>query len=640
MKKTIVIHTDWSKLKTGFSKSKRAILRHLYNIGKYRVVEAANGMPYDAPELSRMPWEAYGTAPSPEKQQELANIQDPAQREAHHRIAQYGGFGLEKIIKNVKPDIWVAMQDSWGLDFIPDFKWSKNLKFVPWCTIDSSPLMPAQVDLAAKVDKLYLWASFGVSLYNEKGHFNVEHLYGCVETDKFFPIIEEERKKLREKFKIDDCFVGIKVFRNQTRKSIPNLLDGFKLFQSKFPEAKGKLILVTSLKEGWNTPQMIKDRELNNNDILFAHYCRNCQGWEVRPFNGHDLNCPICGAEKTFNTVDIIHGVTDESLNLIYNCADYALGVQNSGGMEIGISVEAKLAGLPALCTKYSCGEDVVASGRGALPLDYDVYYEFGSSFKKASTCPKSICEKMGIVYSMTEEERIKMGAEGRKYVLENISPEVIGGKLEEVFDVAPFANWDNFSWEPEPKNPSHIPPQGLSPEEFILDIFHNIMGENFDKNNSNIKFWVDHLVKSQDYNGVLKHFQNLAAQSNNQAAQKPVELADLLDKDDEGKRACIVMPESAGDLILINSLLKKFKALYPEYNLYFFTKPEFFELIEHREEVHKVLAYSPQIDDMFALTGRWKHRGAFEMAFFPHSISQKTMSYQSNNHNARAEWL
>lgn len=636
--KTVIIQTDGCKLKTGFAKYKRAILRHLHKTGKYRIVEAVNGVTYDAPELSKMPWEAYGTAPALEKQQELANIQDPAQREAAHRIASYGGHGLERIVKHVKPDILLTAQDSWGLDFIPNFSWADKLTFIPHCTIDSEPLMPQQIDLAAKVDTLYLWASFGVRLYEQLGYKNVKHLYGCVETDKFFPVEESVRNSLRQKFGLSNSLVGVNCFRNQTRKSIPNLLDGFKLFKEKNPSADLKLVLVTSLQEGWDIVRLIQDRNINPQDVYFAYYCRQCRGWEVRPFCGHDQDCPLCGSKGTFNTVNISHGVEDEDLNLIYNLSDFGLGVFNSGGLEIPPAIEMKLAGLPVLSTSYSCGEDIVK--KGALALDWAPTYEFGSSFLKASTLPSSICERFEQLFGMTREQRVNLGKEGREYVLENMSPEVIGGELEKIFDAAPFVEWKDSDFDPKPKNPAHNPPQGLSPQDFVLDIFKNILHEKVDKNTSHVKQWTEHLTKSKDYTGVLNHFKNLATQHNAQLGNKPIDLADLLDKDDESRRICVVMPESAGDLILVNSLLNKFKALYPEFNLYFFTKPEFFELIEHHPAVHKVLPYSPVIDDMFFLTGRWNHKGYFQMAFMPHYLTQRTMGYQNNHYDVRAEWL
>lgn len=639
-KKTVIIHTDWAKLRTGFSKHKRAILRYLFNTGKYNVVESCNGLPFDHPELKAMPWPAYGALASPDKQNEINSIQDQGQRENSARLNNYGAFGLEKIIKETKGDVLIVAQDSWGADFVPDAPWAKKITYIPHITIDSKNLMPAQIDLAAKVDKLYLWASFGVKMYEELGYKNVEHLYGCIETDKFFPIKETQRNDLRKKFGLQDSFVGVNTFRNQTRKSIPNLLDGFKLFKEENPSVNIKLVFVTSLQEGWDIPRLIQERGIDFSDIYFAYYCRACREWEIKPFCGHDQDCPHCGAKNTFNTVNISNGISDEALNLVYNCADFGLGIFNSGGAEIPPAIEMKLAGLPVLATSYSCGEDITAEGRGALPLDYSITYEFGTLFQKASTLPSSIYERFKQVYNMSREERISFGQEGRKYVLENITPEVIGKKFEEIIDAAPFVDWQDSDFIPQPKNPHYIPPNGLSPEAFAIDILTNMMLEKVDANTSHVKNWAAHLRKSNDYQGVYNHFQKLALQFNANLDNKPIDLGDLLDKNDEHKRTAIVIPESAGDIIIINSLLKKFKALYPEQNLYFFTRPEFFPLLEGHPSIYRLIEYSPILENMFFMTGNNGHSGYFTHVFYPHALTQKTMSYQNGNTEARAEWL
>ena len=61
-------------------------------------------------------------------------------------------------------------------------------------------------------------------------------------------------------------------------------------------------------------------------------------------------------------------------------------------------------------------------------------------------------------------------------------------------------------------------------------------------------------------------------------------------------------MPESAGDVLMVNSLISNLKKLYKDRNIYFFTKPAFFDLIEDHPDVHKVLAYHPSFDNILTL--------------------------------------
>jgi hypothetical protein len=104
--------------------------------------------------------------------------------------------------------------------------------------------------------------------------------------------------------------------------------------------------------------------------------------------------------------------------------------------------------------------------------------------------------------------------------------------------------------------------------------------------------------------------------------------LEDLLD---EGKRIAIVIPQSAEDLLSINSLIDSLQDLYKDHDIYVFTMPDFFPYIEDHPKVHKVLPYSQSIDNAHLLEGVGDHKGFFELAFFP---SYKTQKFQNYHHN------
>jgi hypothetical protein len=92
-----------------------------------------------------------------------------------------------------------------------------------------------------------------------------------------------------------------------------------------------------------------------------------------------------------------------------------------------------------------------------------------------------------------------------------------------------------------------------------------------------------------------------------------------------------VVIPQSEVDILLVNSLMKKFKSLYKGYNIYVFTKPEYFELIEDNKYVHKLMKYTPEIENCLALEGVGKSDGLFNAAFYPHATTQKSVCYSHN---------
>ena len=144
------------------------------------------------------------------------------------------------------------------------------------------------------------------------------------------------------------------VFRNQLRKSVPNLLDGYLEFKRKNPEAKAKLLLHTHWGEGWDIPRLLREKNINSEDILTTYFCKNCKQYEIRPFSGQDLKCNHCGAEKSLSTTNIVNGVNEKQLNEIYNLMDVYCHPFTSGGQEIPVQ-EAKLAELITLVTNYTC---------------------------------------------------------------------------------------------------------------------------------------------------------------------------------------------------------------------------------------------------------------------------------------------
>jgi glycosyltransferase involved in cell wall biosynthesis len=638
-KKTIVYQSNFSRLLTGFGRVTRTLLRYLHKTGKYNIVEAANGLAFDSPETQKQPWTCHGTAASPDVYAQLQSIQNHGERDLKMRAANYGYYGIDKIVEQYKPAVVICAEDVWAFDGYDKKTWFNKTNPILWTTLDSLSLLPSSIDAASKYDNYFVWATFAEEEFKDLGYSNVKTLHGCIDPAPFYRLEDEKKIALRNKFGIekDTIIIGL-VSRNQLRKGFPHLILALKELKARNPDKKIKLLLHTSWKEGFNLKRFAEENDVDLADILTTYYCRACRTYEVKSFCGHDLNCKSCGSTGTCNTVDIIHAVDDAQLNEVYNLMDIACLPLTSGGLEF-FCLESKLCELPLLVTNYSCGTDAVKENSGGFALDWVPDVELGSDFIKSRTKISSIVEKVEWLISLPEEERRKIGCQGREFVLNNYSIDVIGKKWEEVLDNLPSKDWDDPENLPQPQNPSYIPPPNLSPQDFVLDIFANILHEKVDKNNSQVKHWVDHLIRSNDHQGVYNHFVNVAQQHNAQLNHKNIDFSELLDATDD-KRLLIVMPESAGDVIMVNSLIPRVAKLYPEFRIYFATKPQFKELVEHLPQIHKVLDWLPAMDDIFAMTGRNEHKGFFDVVMLPHGASQRFMTYQNRQHKFRAEWL
>jgi hypothetical protein len=228
----------------------------------------------------------------------------------------------------------------------------------------------------------------------------------------------------------------------------------------------------------------------------------------------------------------------------------------------------------------------------------------------------------------MPLEKRLVMGKKARKFVIENLSAEVIGKQIEEIIDNSSTVEW-NFESDFVPRNPNHIPLDTEDNVAWVIDLYKNILRMTVDENDDGLKTWISQLNKGVTRDQILSYFRNVGAKENQQ--NNKIELSDLLDKDDLGRRILFVMPQSAGDVFMSTSLLPSIKEVYPEYNIYFATKPEFNELLNGNPHIHKVLHFTPAMENLLTMEGHAKGEGYFDITFLPHFGTQKNYDYQHN---------
>lgn len=625
-KKKILLQTDFSLAKTGFGRNAKAILGHLYKSDKYEVVHYCCGMQAGHPHLSRTPWKSLGCLPHDEK--ELNEIKKDPNFE---RLASYGAYYLDKTIQEEKPDVYLAVQDIWGVDFAINKPWFKKTNSIIWTTLDSLPILPSAIEAAKKVPNYWVWSNFAAKEMNRLGYNNVETVHGAVDDKSFFRLEDSKRKELRKRFSIDEnAFVVGFVFRNQLRKSVPNLIEGYKIWKQSNPDAKNtKLLLHTHFGEGWNILKLADEYGVNKNEIITTYVCKSCLNYEVKPFAGQDIKCKFCSGEKTQMTTNVGIGVSEEELNEVYNLMDVYVHPFTSGGQEIPIQ-EAKYSELITLVTNYSCGEEMCEQDAHSLPLDWSEYREHGTEFRKASTYPSSIAKQINKVFKMRPQERKEMGEKAREWAIKNFSVENVGKLIESKIDSMPKISEEAFEIVSEERNP-HVKIEEIEDNgKWILSLYKNILRLNdIDENDNGYKYWMNEIQKGARRQDIENFFRQQAQKDNQK--NKKVSFEDVLDKNDEGKRIIFVIPESAGDIYMATSLFKCLKDQYPDHNLYVATKPEYFEILEGNPYVFRVLNYIPQMDNLLWLEGAGDHKGYFEVAYLAHAGTQRFLNYLHN---------
>jgi len=606
-KKRILIHSNFCKMFTGFGKHKKNLLSYLYKTGKYDIIELSNGYTWDSEQIKFVPWKSYGMLPEdPEIHKEISID------ERRKHAAGYGAEMIDHAIKELKPDIYLGIEDVWAFNGFTDKEWWNNVHCIIHTTLDSLPLLPDAVSIAPKIKNYFVWASFAEKAMHKLGHTHVKTVHGTLDTSCFYKLPDEERSLLRKKFNLSNEFIIGFVFRNQLRKSVPNLLDGFKLFYTNNPQINSKLLLHTHWNEGWDILKLLKEKDIDPKNILTTYVCKNCASYNVKPFSAHVINCDHCRTQNSCETTNVKTGVNEQQLNEIYNLMDVYCHPFTSGGQEMPIQ-EAKLTELITLVTDYSCGEDCITEASGGFPLEWAEYREPGTQFIKASTLPNSIYSQLQFVYNLSPETRKTLGKKARQFVIDNYSIEVVGKFFEDLFDSFPEVSYV-FENKKIKGDPFYDPDPNLADKEWIESLYNNILN-NLD--HVGVLHWVQRLKTDLKRSEILNYFRKTALAENQNSFLS--EMLDSLKENKNSKKIAFIQPEGAEEIIIATSLITSIKNLYPDYDIYFFTKSDYFDLVNSHPHVKKVLNYFNKMNDPLFFEGKGSNDKYFDIVFAPY---------------------
>ena len=536
-RKKILFHSNYHGQLTGFGKNCRNVLSWIFSLGKYEIVELANGYRKNDPIFQFSPWKVIGTISEDENKVRsvvenlCAAVSSPEEKrnmeEAGKRRIFYGDSAIDDIIYEEKPDFYLSVEDIWAMSPYIDKPWWNKFPCAVWTTLDSLPILPEAIKVAQHTPHFFCWADFATQELHKIGLKHVKTIHGALKTEDFYRLSEPEKKINRLKHGLDFEFLVGFVFRNQSRKTIHCLFDALSLFKKRNPKTKAKALIVTNWAEGWPLPKLIEESGLTTDDVLTPFVCNNCSSYKVSPFYSNKIDCENCGAKESCSTVSITKGLTEAQLNEVYNLMDVYAHPFNSGGQEIPIQ-EAKLAELITLITNYSCGTEGSTKESGGLPIKWAETREFGSCFKKAVTDPNDLCQKLELVYSFKDEKKREIGANGRKFVLDNYSIAIVCEKLMQVIDSSPSTNFWEKTKETYTLNPEFIPTE-KTPQAFVEQIYKFMLGEPPNLADPNYEEAIRALNAGQPFAHVLEQFRVEALNRKNSLNEIQNQIADTL---------------------------------------------------------------------------------------------------------------
>ena len=161
-KKRVLFHSDFALAKTGFGRVMKTLLSYLYSTDKYELYHLCCGTRENSPELNITPWKSYGAITS-----DQAKLQQASANPQSARSIGYGSETIDKIISEIKPDIYIGTQDFWGVDFTIDKPWFNKITSCIWTTLDSIPILPIAVKKASSIKNYWVWSNFAERLWQQ-----------------------------------------------------------------------------------------------------------------------------------------------------------------------------------------------------------------------------------------------------------------------------------------------------------------------------------------------------------------------------------------------------------------------------------------------------------------------------------------
>ena len=637
MRHKILLQTNPPWMKTGLGENGRALMKYfLKRKDKYELVYyCTQGTSVADPMTKVMPVKAYGCIPN--NPQIVAELQsDPAK--AHS--ASYGNFLIDEIVEKEKPTIWLGSDDIWSFAGIRDKPWFKKINSIYHVTVDSRPVLEEAFNQARSTKHFYTWAKFASKEMKRVDPLS-QHagtIYGAFDTHMYYPITPVQKAELRKRFGISDQeTIFFYLSRNQLRKGFPQLIQAFAEFKKDFPFAKARLHFHTSFSEkgnGWDIPKLMSYYGLKKEDILCTYVCRSCGQWHVKPYDGEDIDCPYCGAKKSMITCNVVNGVPDEEMPLLYGMADASPNVFTSGGLERGVA-SAMLCGLPVAVTNYSCGEDYCEQPF-VHSLKFNPTSEANTNFIKAATDISSIKSYFAKIHKATTKEKKEWSERGRDWAVKTFSTDVIGEQWEKVFDSMPHPDWSSISVAPESKNPDYPMPDIKDNSEFVLDLYKNVLKMDETKEGDGYKNWMAQLNAGITREAIYKFFIDTARTENQKNVK--IEFGQLIDKARPKKRGLILIKESIGDCYLTTGLFKSFHKQYPDHDLYVMTDPKYFEVFEGNPHVYKLVPYIQAAEQEMLMMGVGGKDPLFHVCYHPAIATQRVLNYLSHTNTLQVK--
>jgi glycosyltransferase involved in cell wall biosynthesis len=301
----------------------------------------------------------------------------------------WGDDALVHHSNDFKADISLTMQDIWTMDFAALKALSR---FVPVVPIDHTPTPPAVYERLKLAYRIITYSKFGYDQLQAEGLYS-NYIPLTVETNIFKPLGDKGKYKTEIGIPADSFVFGMVAANkdNPPRKSFQEAMDAFMMFIKKVPNA-----------------------------VMYFHTFLNQTGGF--PIDQYANFLGIREKVYFLQPYDLMYHVDRETLAKIYNAMDVLLAPSTNEGFGIPI-IEAQACGVPAITTRWTSMPELVKEGVTGYSVDLKGKWYTPMLAYSAYPSTDSIYDSMMRIWN---KDRVKMGEEARKFMLEDYDADKI----------------------------------------------------------------------------------------------------------------------------------------------------------------------------------------------------------------------
>lgn len=424
----VLVVTELTELNTGFAIYGRNLLSLLNNSG-YEVCEF--GIGFTNKNIER-DWDIIYNQPLSDNEKEEFN---------YNPNNTNGQWKFERACLEFQPNIVIDIRDPFSYSYQSISPFRNLFSWFNIATVDGIPQRRQWLELFRNSDATFVYTEWAKEVLEKEG-IRVSGI-AAPSASKFYT--KRDKEEAKRQFGLSGYKIIGSIKRNQPRKHIPELLEGFRYYLDKTGDKKTILYLHTCFPDvGWNIPELIMKYGLSSRVVL-TFICKSCNNIFPSFWRGLRSFCPKCKM-GTVRTVEIADGLSEESLSKIISCFDGYIQLAGREGYGMP-QLEAAMCGKPVISIDYAGMKDFIDT-HDALKIQPDNFkYSYDMEMYDAMVKPETVAD--AIERLLQEEEREYKSTSWE----ENLSPILHAVKnnnkktiwLNEPYDIKPIPEYQEF---------------------------------------------------------------------------------------------------------------------------------------------------------------------------------------------------